>query len=102
MKDGYLLASRIISMIFTPFYLPMVGLVALFVFSYLSMLPWQYKLSILLVVYVFTIFLPTYLIHLYRKYQGWSHIELGIKVMPSCFLVVLSSGFYCADQIGMG
>ncbi len=97
MKDGYLLASRIISMIFTPFYLPMVGLVALFVFSYLSMLPWQYKFSILLVVYVFTIFMPTYLIHLYRKYQGWSHIELGIKerrVVPYVISILCYFGCY--------
>ena len=97
MKDGYLLASRIISMIFTPFYLPMVGLVALFVFSYLSMLPWQYKLSILLVVYVSTIFMPTYLIHLYRKYQGWSHIELGIKerrVVPYVISILCYFGCY--------
>ena len=32
-------ASRIMSMIFTPFYLPLVGMIALFSFSYLSLLP---------------------------------------------------------------
>lgn len=97
MKDGYLLAARLISMIFTPFYLPMVGLIALFVFSYLSLLPWQYKLSVLVVVYAFTIFLPTYLIHLYRKYQGWSLIELGIKerrVVPYVISILCYFGCY--------
>ena len=34
-----ILAARILSMLFTPFYLPMVGLVALFVFSYMSIFP---------------------------------------------------------------
>ena len=69
--------ARIVSMLFTPFYLPMVGLVLLFVFSYLNIFPLAYKLQVLLLVYLFTILLPTLLIHLYRRYQGWNLIELG-------------------------
>ena len=30
-------------------------------------------------VYLFTVLLPTLLIHLYRKYQGWTLHELGMK-----------------------
>ena len=66
-------------MIFTPFYLPIVGLIALFFLSYLRFYPPSYKLQVLAVVYFFTILLPTVLIHLYRRYQGWSLIDLGIK-----------------------
>lgn len=69
--------ARIISMLFTPFYLPIFGLATLFTFSYLNMFPWSYKLQVLLLTYVFTILLPTLLIHLYRRYQGWNLIELG-------------------------
>ena len=65
------------SMLFTPFYLPLVGLVALFLFSYMSLLPLAYKLPMLLTVYLFTILLPSVLIHIYRRYQGWSTTELG-------------------------
>ena len=72
-----ILAARIVSMIFTPFYLPFVGMVALFAFIYLSMFPWPYKLQVLTMVYFFTILLPTLLIRLYRRYQGWNLIELG-------------------------
>lgn len=72
-----ILAARIVSMLFTPFYLPMVGLIVLFVFSYLSIFPLAYKLQALALVYLFTILLPTILIHLYRRYQGWNLIELG-------------------------
>ena len=32
-------------MLFTPFYLPIVGLVALFTFSYLALMPLAYKLQ---------------------------------------------------------
>ncbi len=80
MKEKHLiLAARVMSMIFTPFYLPMVGLIALFMFSYMRLLPWSYKLQVLLLVYFFTILLPTLFIHLYRRYHGWSLIELGAK-----------------------
>ncbi|MDY6205658.1 MAG: hypothetical protein SPI30_02760 [Prevotella sp.] len=74
-----ILAARILSIISTPFYLPLLGLLALFGFSYLNMLPFGYKLRLLLIVYAFTILLPTFLIHLYRRYQGWSHFQLGLK-----------------------
>ena len=34
--------ARYISIAFTPFYLPIMGLIALFMFSYLAFLPWAY------------------------------------------------------------
>ncbi len=66
-------------MVFTPFYLPLVGLLALFLFSYLSLYPWGFKLRVIALVYLFTILLPTFLIRLYRRYNGWTPIELGRK-----------------------
>ena len=72
-----ILMARVLSMVFTPFYLPIIGLVVLFFFSYLSMFPWSYKFHVLLMTYLFTILMPTVLIHLYRRYQGWNLIELG-------------------------
>ena len=64
-------------MILTPFYLPVVGILAIFTFSYLSMFPWQAKLSYVFLVYAFTVLIPTLLIHLYRQYHGWTLIQLG-------------------------
>lgn len=84
------------SMIFTPFYLPLVGLVALFMFSYMALLPMSYKLHTLLVVYIFTILIPTLLIHLYRRYQGWSSTELAKKerrIVP--YIISIVSYFGC-------
>lgn len=74
-----ILTARVVSMVFTPFYLPILGLVALFFLSYLSQYQPAYKFFVLSVVYFFTILLPTFLIHIYRRYQGWSLIELGAK-----------------------
>ena len=71
--------AKVLSVLFTPFYLPILGLLILFIFSYLSLLPWTYKLFLLLMFYLFTVFLPTALIRLYRRYQGWTLIELGSR-----------------------
>lgn len=67
------------SMIFTPFYLPLVGLTVLFIFSYMALLPMAYKLTMLAFVYLFTVVTPSLLIHLYRRVQGWTAKELGKK-----------------------
>lgn len=71
-----LLMARYISILFTPFYLPLMGLIALFALTDLRMMPLFYKLYVLLTAYFFTILLPTTLIHIYRKYQGWSLLKL--------------------------
>lgn len=71
--------AKMLSVVFTPFYLPIIGLLSLFIFSYLSLLPWTYKLFLLLMFYLFTVFVPTALIRFYRRYQGWTLIELGSR-----------------------
>ena len=71
--------AKVLSVVFTPFYLPILGLLILFIFSYLSLLPLTYKLFLLLMFYLFTVFLPTALIRFYRRYQGWTLIELGSR-----------------------
>ncbi|MGM9698929.1 MAG: phosphatase PAP2 family protein [Prevotella sp.] len=72
-----IIAARVMSLVFTPFYLPTVGLLALFSLSYLSLLPFGYKLQVMGIVYFFTILLPTLLIHIYRRHQHWTLIDLG-------------------------
>ena len=59
-EKNIILTARIMSMIFTPFYLPMVGLIALFIFSYMSLLPIGYKLVMLGMVYLLTVVAPSY------------------------------------------
>ncbi len=78
-EKSIIYTARVVSLIFTPFYLPLVGLVIMFLFSYMNLLPWEYRLMVLTLVYFFTILLPTFLIHLYRRVQGWTRMELGHK-----------------------
>jgi len=72
-------AAQVVSIIFNPLYLPILGMIILFVFSYLSMLSWQYKLQVLITVFFFTIMLPSYMIYWYRRYHGWTMAELAVK-----------------------
>jgi membrane-associated phospholipid phosphatase len=95
-KKQVIWMARMVSIIFTPFYLPLTGLIALYVFSYLNMLPWAYKLTSLLLVWLFTVMLPAFLIRLYRNYNGWSPIQLGTRerlIIP--YVISISCYFAC-------
>ena len=92
-----ILTARVVSLVFTPFYLPILGLIALFTLSYLRQMPWPYKFQVLTMVYLFTVLLPTVLIHLYRRYHGWTLIQLGNKerrMVP--YVISILCYFACA------
>ena len=96
-EKDIILAARIFSMVFTPFYLPIVGLAALFLFSYLGLMPLGYKLTVLGLVYLFTILLPTYIIRLYRHYQGWKPFDFIVRerrMVPYVISIVCYSVCY--------
>ena len=52
--DALFVAARIISMVFTPFMVPFVAFCLLFLFTYLRIMPWGYKITVLALVYCFT------------------------------------------------
>lgn len=73
MRDKYLIeASKVVSLLFTPFYFPVIAFLALMVFSYMSLLPLSVKITVLVIVYLFTVALPLLAIYLYRKINGWT------------------------------
>lgn len=78
MRDRYLIrTAKVLSSLFSPLYAPVWVFFGLFMFSYLKMLPWMYKLLILFIVYFFTVFIPTVGITLFRVFKKWSHLELS-------------------------
>ncbi len=73
MTDKYLIqVSKIISVLFEPFYFPVIAFAVLLLFSYMSLLPVSVKLTVIVIVYVFTVALPLLSIYLYRKINGWT------------------------------
>lgn len=88
--------AKVISVIFTPFSIPFLAFFILFVFSYLRIMPLQYKLIVLGVVYCFTILMPTLTIFLFRKINGFSPedlIERKRRYVP--FILTITSYVFC-------
>ena len=88
--------AKVISAIFTPFSIPFLAFLILFVFSYLRIMPIQYKLIVLGVVYCFTILMPTLTIFIFRKINGFSPEDLAERkrrYVP--FILTITSYIFC-------
>jgi len=91
-----IIGARTLSVVFNPFYLPLVGLILLFWCSYMSLYPLLYKLSVLFLVYLFTILIPTYLIKFHNNYHGKKLFELRPRerrMVP--YIISIVSYFAC-------
>jgi membrane-associated phospholipid phosphatase len=64
-------AMRLFSLLFSPFQGTFIAFVVLFFFTYLTHIPLLYRLFVLLLIYLFTILLPTFGLYLYRRINGW-------------------------------
>lgn len=69
-------ASRILSAVFTPFIMPTLSFLLLYLFTYLAFMPLVYKGVVLGVVYLFTACIPILLIFLYQRFFGNGMKEL--------------------------
>lgn len=101
-EKNIILTARVMSMVFMPYYLPVVGLVALFFFSYMNVLPGAFKAYVLLWVYLFTVLLPTLLTRIYRRYQGWKPIDMVVRerrLVP--YLISILCYFLCIYLLAM-
>lgn len=84
-----------ISAVFTPFSIPFLAFLVLFIFSYLRIMPLQYKLIVLGVVYCFTILMPTLTIFIFRKStvsvrkNWWNEKEIHSLYSDHHFLCIL-------------
>lgn len=88
--------SRVVSAIFTPFSIPFLAFLILFLFSYLRIMPLQYKLIVLGVVYCFTILMPMLTIFLFRKINRLTPEKLGERkhrFVP--FILTITSYIFC-------
>lgn len=88
--------ARIVSAVFTPFSIPFVAFLILFLFSYLNIMPLAYKLIVLGVVYCFTILMPTLTIFLFRKINGFEAKDLtDRKKRYVPYLLTIFSYVFC-------
>lgn len=95
-QESLVRTAKVVSMIFTPFSIPFLAFLFLFIFSYLRIMPIQYKLIVLGVVYCFTILMPTLTIFLFRKINKFSPEDLNLRksrFIP--FLLTITSYLFC-------
>ncbi len=97
MKQKYIIyAAKIFSMLFAPFYLPLLAFLLLFAFSYMALFPLNYKLMIIVLVYIFTILLPLLGISLWRRWRGTPRHQMKrreLRTVP--YFIFMVSYFLC-------
>ena len=68
--------SLILSTVFSPFMVPSLSFILLFLFTYLAFMPLLYKGIVLGAVFLFTICLPVLFIYLYQRFCAQGMVEL--------------------------
>ncbi|MCK9160394.1 MAG: hypothetical protein WCR86_13455 [Parabacteroides sp.] len=89
-------SAKIISKIFTPFSIPFVAFLILFLFSYLRIMPLKYKMIVLMIVLVNTIIIPFITIFLFRHIKSLDRInqhDRKRRYFP--FLIYIISDITC-------
>lgn len=71
--------ARALSSIFRPQYFPLVGFLALFLFTYLSLLPLSFKALIMIIVLMGTLLLPRLTIRIWRQTNGLKLHHLRLR-----------------------
>lgn len=89
-RSWFLMLARVLSIIFSPYYLPIVSMIVLFTFTHLLYLPWLYKAMLLAITYIFTILLPSLMIKIYKEYHGKKlfHLSNREKRMVPYFISI--------------
>lgn len=88
--------ARIVTAVFTPFSIPFLAFLILFLFSYLRMLPLQYKLIVLGMVGCFTILTPALTIFLFQKFNRFSDEEMRKREQRFVpFILTIMSYVFC-------
>lgn len=71
--------AKALSDVFRPSYYPILGVVILLMFTYLSQLSWVLKLCLLAIVYFWTLFLPSIAVYVYRRSYGLAPQDLLLR-----------------------
>lgn len=86
-----LVLAKLFTLLFAPHYFPLLCVLTLMGFSYMRIFPLDYKVFILVIVYLFTIGLPLLLIALYRRLAGITHRQMSqreTRTMPYVISIV--------------
>ena len=91
-----LVLAKMFTLLFAPHYFPLLCLLVLMGFSYMRIFPLNYKIFLLIIVYLFTIAIPLLLIFLYRKVVGITRRQMSqreMRTMP--YVISIMCYFVC-------
>lgn len=92
-QTGLILFSRITSWVFTPYYIPFLVFLIFFNFTYLNLMPQQYKLMVLGLVLTFTIIVPALTIYIFGNINNYTMIELNHRQKRFIPLILVSLSY---------
>ena len=69
--------AKQLSVVFSPFYVPLWSLIGLFLFSHLKLFPLNYKLFVLIVVFCFTVLIPSISIFVFQRTNRLSRWQMS-------------------------
>ena len=96
MKNTYIIyTAKLFSMLFAHFYLPVLAFLILFTFSYMKLLPLNYKLFILAIVYLFTVVFPLLSIYAFRRLNGLHRRQLSRREMRTIPYIIFILCYGC-------
>ena len=92
MKEKYMIyGAKVLSILFAPFYFSILVFLIMFIFSYMKLLPINYKLMILGIVYAFTVALPLLGISAYQRLSGLRRHQMTrreLRFVPYAITIV--------------
>ena len=71
--------AKALSDVFRPSYYPLLGFVILLTLTYLSLLPWTWRIGLLILVYLMTLFLPAMGVYIYCRMRRISRQDLRLR-----------------------
>ena len=96
MREKYLIyAAKVMSILFAPFYFSILAFLVMFMFSYMKLLPLNYKLLILGIVYAFTVALPLLGIMVYRRLSGLRRHQMTRRELRFVPYVITIVSYVC-------
>ncbi|KAA6336819.1 hypothetical protein EZS27_015058 [termite gut metagenome] len=104
MRNNLLIKTgEFILLIFTPYVIPFGTFLVLFLFSYLRIMPWQYKSIVLGIIFCFTILLPLLFVFLSRLIRGsaWKEPDKQKNHYLSYFPIIISYIFCSCMMLRM-
>lgn len=96
MNKWLLYCARLVSVIFTPFLVPLIAFCLLFFCTYLRIIPFQARIQVLSLVVCFTIAIPLLAIYVLQWLKGWSFKDLGKQEhRPLLYILTILSYVTC-------